>query len=163
MSSTATTASIHHHDGRSGEAALSSRDGSLPKSPSTSSLNDNSGDRSVVSSSGSICNSNEFIQSNGTHPTMRETACNYVFGNCKALIFGQFLSLFLAGTGAIQSSLYLSCGLSAPTFSMFTFYFPLSIITMSRLIYQSRCNPSCTRQLSSSSLQEQGQQIIECQ
>mmetsp|Transcript_32960 Transcript_32960/g.67365 ORF Transcript_32960/g.67365 Transcript_32960/m.67365 type:complete len:561 (+) Transcript_32960:52-1734(+) len=158
--STATTTSIHH---RSGEASLSSRDGSLPKSPSAASLHDNSGDRSVVSSSGSICNSNEFIQSNGTHPTMRETACNYVFGNCKALIFGQFLSLFLAGTGAIQSSLYLSCGLSAPTFSMFTFYFPLSIITMSRLIYQSRCNPSCTRQLSSSSLQEQGQQIIECQ
>eukprot|EP00985_Skeletonema_marinoi_P027926 scaffold23535_cov134-Skeletonema_marinoi.AAC.1 len=65
--STATTTSIHH---RSGEASLSSRDGSLPKSPSAASLHDNSGDRSVVSSSGSICNSNEFIQSNGTHPTM---------------------------------------------------------------------------------------------
>jgi len=94
---------------------------------------------------------------------MRETACNYVFGNWKALVFGQFLSLFLAGTSAIQSSLYLSCGLSAPTFSMFTFYFPLAIVTMSRLIYQSYCNPSWTRQLSSTTLEEQGQQIIECE
>ena len=94
---------------------------------------------------------------------MQETAYNYVFGHWKALVFGQFLSLFLAGTGAIQSSLYLSCGLSAPTFSMFTFYFPLTIVTMSRLIYQSRQNQSCKRQLSSTSLEEQGQEIIECQ
>lgn len=131
------------HDG-SGELAPSSRDSTLPTTSSSAS------------------SSNEFIQSDELRPTMRETACNYVFGHWKALVFGQFLSLFLAGTGAIQSSLYLSCGLSAPTFSMFAFYFPLTIVTMSRLMYQSRHNPSCKRQPPTTSPEEQGQQIIEC-
>jgi len=76
-------------------------------------------------------------------------------------MFGQFLSLFLATTGAIQSSLYLNCGLSAPTFSMFTFYFPLTVITLSRLYYQSRRNK--THPSLSSLEQEQGRQKIECQ
>lgn len=137
---------LAHNDHGSGELAPSSRESTLP-----------------TTSSSAAFSSNEFVQSDESHPSMQETACNYVFGHWKALVFGQFLSLFLAGTGAIQSSLYLSCGLSAPTFSMFTFYFPLTIVTLSRLIYQSRRNPSCKRDLSSTSLEEQGQQIIECQ
>ena len=154
----AAAATSSSHDDGSGELELpASRDCCIPNNSSSESLND----RSAISSSG-IFNSNELLHSDVSHPSMRETACNYVFGNWKALLFGQFLSLFLAGTSAIQSSLYLSCGLSAPTFSMFSFYFPLTIITLSRLIYQSRCKPSWRRQLSSTTLEEQGQQIIEC-
>jgi len=161
-------ATPYHHDGSGDGEALSSSDSSLPDASiaSLSSLHDNNDDQPGHSSSGSVYNSNESIQYDETRrPTLQETACNYIFGSCKALMFGQLLSLFLAATGAIQSSLYLNCRLSAPTFSMFTFYFPLSIITLSRLYYQSRPNPLlCSRQPSFSSLEEeQGQQIMECQ
>ena len=162
MSEEATTNTLYHN--RNGEVGLFKSPPPPAASLSlSSSLHDNNNDDR--SSGSSVCNSDEHIQWNEARPTMRETACNYVFGNCKALVFGQVLSLFLAGTGAIQSSLYLNCRLSAPTFSMFTFYFPLSVITLSRLIYQSRHNPICPRQQSSSSSleEEQGQRIIECQ
>jgi solute carrier family 35 protein F1/2 len=43
-----------------------------------------------------------------------------------------------AATGAVQSSLYLDCGLSAPTFSMLSFYLPLCIICTLRLLKQSK-------------------------
>jgi len=70
--------------------------------------------------------------------TVSGTFWNTLCGKSKALLFGQLLSLFLAGTGAIQSSLYLDCNLSAPTFSMLSFYFPLCIICLTRLILEER-------------------------
>ena len=133
---------------------LCSGDSQHPRTSSISEFISSEPDSSV----GPMITSNNRVQKNETRFTiMRETV-----GNFKTLLFGQFLSLFLAGTSAIQSSLYLSCGLSAPTFSMFTFYFPLTIITLSRLIYQSRYNSSYTWQSSSLTEDEQEQQI-ECQ
>lgn len=171
-----TTTPYHHDDGSmNGEVALSpmSNNSLSKKSPSSASLSSSHNNDDMSE------NSDEFIQqtnhhgeTGGSHLTMREMACNYVFGNCKALVYGQFLSLFLAATGAIQSSLYLDCRLSAPTFSMFTFYFPLSIITLSRLIYQTRCNSSAAtmqqlppsyRDNNDGDVQQLQQNTIECQ
>lgn len=173
-----TTTPYHHDDGgMNGEVALSPMSNNMSlskKSPSSTSLSSSHNNDDNMSE-----NSDEFIQTNHhsetgeSHSTMREVACNYVFGNCKALVYGQFLSLFLAATGAIQSSLYLDCRLSAPTFSMFTFYFPLSIITLSRLIYETRCKSSAATMQQSPPLsyrdnndgdeQQVQQNTIECQ
>ncbi|KAL3791886.1 hypothetical protein HJC23_010746 [Cyclotella cryptica] len=70
----------------------------------------------------------------GQRATIRGMICR----KSKAFMFGQLLSLFLAATGAVQSSLYLDCGLSAPTFSMFSFYLPLCIICISRLLREAK-------------------------
>lgn len=65
----------------------------------------------------------------------------------KTLAFGQLLSLLLATTGAIQSSLYLECRLSAPTFSIFLFYLPLCIVSLVKL----KLNPGLASVSSASS------------
>uniref|UniRef100_A0A7S4AML6 Uncharacterized protein n=1 Tax=Pseudo-nitzschia australis TaxID=44445 RepID=A0A7S4AML6_9STRA len=48
--------------------------------------------------------------------------------NWKVLLLGQILSLLLASGGAAQATLHLSCGLSAPTFTMAFVYLGLSAI-----------------------------------
>eukprot|EP00571_Detonula_confervacea_P011034 CAMPEP_0172306290 /NCGR_PEP_ID=MMETSP1058-20130122/7386_1 /TAXON_ID=83371 /ORGANISM="Detonula confervacea, Strain CCMP 353" /LENGTH=571 /DNA_ID=CAMNT_0013018123 /DNA_START=17 /DNA_END=1732 /DNA_ORIENTATION=+ len=82
----------------------------------------------------------------GRHVTMREMICNYVIGKSKVLIFGQLLSLLMACTGAIQSKLFLDCDLSAPTFSTLSFFCPLSIMCLGRLIWEERSHESNSRQ-----------------
>src|SRR5210317_744493 len=172
-----TTTPYHHDDGgMNGEVALSPMSNNMSlskKSPSSTSLSSSHNNDDMSENSDEFIQTNHHSETGGSHSTMREMACNYVFGNCKALVYGQFLSLFLAATGAIQSSLYLDCRLSAPTFSMFTFYFPLSIITLSRLIYQSRCKSSAATMQQSPPLsyrdnndgdeQQVQQNTIECQ
>lgn len=57
------------------------------------------------------------------------SACLYCYNlrsHWKILMWGQVLSLLLASAGAAQATLHLSCGLSAPTFTMATIYFVLS-------------------------------------
>jgi solute carrier family 35 protein F1/2 len=115
-------------------------DKSPPCTPKSSSLREHDDSDDIDLSVHSYADEIQQRTNGKSHHTMREMAFNFVFGNCKALLFGQFLSLFLAGNGAIQSSLYLDCRLSAPSFSMLTFYFPLCIITLSQLVYQARRN-----------------------
>jgi len=88
------------------------------------------------------------------YASMREMICNFILGKSKALVFGQFLSLMLAGTGAIQSALYLDCHLSAPTFSMLSFYLPLSIACLARLFWRERKHVLFSRIQSSCSINQ---------
>jgi len=76
----------------------------------------------------------------GRRASMRQMICNYVIGKAKPLIYGQLLSLLLATTGAIQSTLHLDCHLSAPAFSMLSFFLPTSIFCLGRLIWEDRCS-----------------------
>jgi solute carrier family 35 protein F1/2 len=59
---------------------------------------------------------------------------HHLQSNCKVLLLGQCLSLLLASAGATQATLHLSCGLSAPTFTMTTIYFGLAVIHI-RILY----------------------------
>ncbi|KAL9190356.1 hypothetical protein ACHAXT_007567 [Thalassiosira profunda] len=100
-----------------------SNNGSNPSSPTASAADDDDdGNASFVE----------------RRATVRETVCNFVYGKSKALVFGQFLAFILASTGAIQSSLHLDCNLSAPTFSMLSFYFPLMVICLAILVWKEK-------------------------
>jgi solute carrier family 35 protein F1/2 len=59
-------------------------------------------------------------------PSRGGACCYYLKSHWKILLWGQLLSLLLASAGAAQATLHLSCGLSAPTFTMATIYFVLS-------------------------------------
>ncbi len=52
----------------------------------------------------------------------------------KIIVMGQLLSLCLASAGAAQATLYVDCQLSAPTFTMSTYYLILAIIHSTWLI-----------------------------
>lgn len=86
--------------------------------------------------------------------TMREMICNYMLGKSKVLVYGQLLAFILAATGAIQSTLHLDCRLSAPTFSMLSVFFPLSMICLGRLVWEGREQVFISRRQSASSLSE---------
>jgi solute carrier family 35, member F1/2 len=66
----------------------------------------------------------------------------YLRQNWKILLFGQVLSLLLAGAGAAQATLHLDCGLSAPTFTMALIYFGLSFHLVYMILVQ---KSSCCR------------------
>ncbi|KAL7534862.1 hypothetical protein ACHAXR_009492 [Thalassiosira sp. AJA248-18] len=118
---------------------------------------------SINSSSNSTASDDNIDGDTGSRPSMKEMMCTYLCGRSRELILGQLLSLMLAGTGAIQSSLYLDCHLSAPTFSMLSFYCPLCIFSLGRLAWKERRHKLCCRQKSSSSLSEQDRSLIQQQ
>jgi len=121
-------------------------------------INDERNTSAVGDASGDGSSQSLFLAAE-RRPRIREMICNYIFGKSKPLIFGQLLSLMLAGTGAIQSSLYLDCHLSAPTFSMLSFYLPLCIFSLSRHVWllrrKEQDRESFFRQLTSSKSSEQ--------
>ena len=59
-----------------------------------------------------------------------------------------------AATGAIQSSLHLDCHLSAPTFSMLSVFFPLSVICLAKLVWDEHKATILSRVQSTTSLSE---------
>ena len=72
---------------------------------------------------------------------------NYHLSCCRFIM--QRVSFSQAITGAIQSALYLDCNLSAPNFSMLSFYFPLSILGLIRMVWLEKGGPSLLQQMSS--------------
>jgi solute carrier family 35 protein F1/2 len=66
--------------------------------------------------------------------------------NWKVIALGQCLSFLLASGGAAQATLHLSCGLSAPTFTMALVYLGLSIIHLPILFWKRRQGSLCYRQ-----------------
>lgn len=65
----------------------------------------------------------------------------------KILVLGQVLSLCLASAGAAQATLYVDCHLSAPTFTMATYYLILAVIHLIWLTRKQRLERQEQRQL----------------
>ena len=62
--------------------------------------------------------------------------CYRLRSNWKVLVLGQILSLLLACAGAAQATLYLNCGLSAPTFTMSLVYLGLTLTHLPILFWR---------------------------
>jgi solute carrier family 35, member F1/2 len=72
---------------------------------------------------------------------------HYLRRNGKIVLLGQCLSLLLASAGAAQATLYLDCGLSAPTFTMMLIYGGLSlniVVLVRRRQYRCRRIQPCS-------------------
>ena len=65
-------------------------------------------------------------------------AAAVIAANWKILILGQCLSLLLACGAAAQATLFLDCGLSAPTFTMALVYLGLSLLHIPILLWRKR-------------------------
>lgn len=69
--------------------------------------------------------------------------CHRLKENWKVILLGQSLSFLLASAGAAQATLHLSCGLSAPTFTMALVYLGLSILHLPILVWKKRQECCC--------------------
>ena len=58
--------------------------------------------------------------------TITYHSCHFLRQNWKILVLGQAVSFCYASGGAMQATLFLDCGLSAPTFSVALIYFGIS-------------------------------------
>ena len=68
--------------------------------------------------------------------SMSRLVCHRLRTNWKIILLGQGLSFLLASAGAAQATLHLSCGLSAPTFTMALVYLGLSILHLPILFWR---------------------------
>lgn len=103
---------------------------SMPLSPSLS-ITDDDNDEQNESEHESCAFSND-------DEVMTPKSCALSISKTKVICMGQVLSLVLALTGAMQSSLHLDCNLSAPFFCMCSFYTPLCMLYLTRLILRER-------------------------
>lgn len=95
-----------------------------------SSIADNDNDQNEPESWARVFSNDEEV--------MTPKSCALSISKTKVIVMGQVLSLVLALTGAMQSSLHLDCNLSAPFFCMCSFYTPLCILYLTRLILKER-------------------------
>lgn len=93
----------------------------------TSSMNSDQPHRLSAAASatgtGCVASTSDFMHNedgHGDHPTplSRPQLLHYLVTNWKSLALGQVLSILLSTAGITQSTLYASCGLSAPTLSV---------------------------------------------
>jgi solute carrier family 35, member F1/2 len=80
----------------------------------------------TTTSASSASNSLRKRQSTSKIDTFCRAACHHVQSQWAILLAGQILSFLMACSGAAQATLSFDCDLSAPTLSLFLFYFCLA-------------------------------------
>ena len=101
---------------------------SLPSPPTA----DGDDDEEEEESTTSLPSQSSLMMSSGGNSGI----CYRLRSNWKVLVLGQILSLLLACAGAAQATLYLNCGLSAPTFTMSLVYLGLTLTHLPILFWR---------------------------
>lgn len=121
-------------------------EGSRSQSPSSSLTMDHNADKDRATADATACpegipNTDRSVTSSSSSVSMARLAlvvCHRLRANWKIILLGQGLSFLLASAGAAQATLHLSCGLSAPTFTMALVYLGLSILHLPILFWRKR-------------------------